>query len=40
MTAGAVTYAEPAAWRPAEDEVLLCCAVPVTCGGERIELEL
>jgi 2Fe-2S iron-sulfur cluster binding domain len=40
MTAGAVTYAEPAAWRPAEDEVLLCCAVPVACGGERIELEL
>ena len=40
MTAGAVTYAEPAAWRPAADEVLLRCAVPVARGGERIELEL
>ncbi len=40
MTAGAVTYAEPTAWRPAEGEVLLCCAVPAAGGGERIELEL
>jgi len=40
MMAAAATYAEPAAWRPAEDEVLLCCAVPAACGGERIELEL
>jgi ferredoxin-NADP reductase len=40
MTAGAVTYAEPTAWRPAEDEVLLCCAVPAAGGGERIELDL
>ena len=40
MTGGAVTYAEPAAWRPAADEVLLRCAVPVARGGERIELEL
>jgi hypothetical protein len=40
MTAGALTYAEPAAWRPAADEVLLRCAVPVARGGERIELEL
>ena len=40
MTAGAVTYAKPAAWRPAADEVLLRCAVPVARGGERIEPEL
>jgi ferredoxin-NADP reductase/predicted pyridoxine 5'-phosphate oxidase superfamily flavin-nucleotide-binding protein len=40
MTAGAVTYAEPTAWRPAADEVLLCCAVPAAGGGERIELDL
>jgi ferredoxin-NADP reductase len=26
MTAGRVTYAEPTAWRPADGEVLLCCA--------------
>jgi 2Fe-2S iron-sulfur cluster binding domain len=38
MTAGA--YAEPAAWRPAEDDVLLRCAVPAPCGDEHIELEL
>jgi ferredoxin-NADP reductase/predicted pyridoxine 5'-phosphate oxidase superfamily flavin-nucleotide-binding protein len=40
MTAGAVTYAEPTAWRPGADEVLLCCAVPAAGGGERIELDL
>jgi ferredoxin-NADP reductase/predicted pyridoxine 5'-phosphate oxidase superfamily flavin-nucleotide-binding protein len=40
MTAGAVTYAEPTAWRAAEGEVLLCCAVPAGGGGERIELDL
>ena len=40
ITAGRVTYAEPTAWRPAEDEVLLCCAVPAAGGGERIELDL
>ncbi len=40
MTAGCVTYAEPTAWRPAEGEVLLCCAVPAAGGGERIELDL
>jgi hypothetical protein len=40
LTAGRVTYAEPTAWRPAEGEVLLCCAVPAASGGERIELEL
>lgn len=40
MTAGRVTYAEPTAWRPAEGEVLLCCAVPAAGGGERIELDL
>jgi len=40
LTAGRVTYAEPTAWRPAEGEVLLCCAVPAADGGERIELEL
>lgn len=37
---GRVTYAEPIAWRPAEGEVLLCCAVPAQGGGERIELDL
>ncbi len=40
ITAGRVTYAEPTAWRPAEGEVLLCCAVPAQEGGERIELDL
>jgi ferredoxin-NADP reductase/predicted pyridoxine 5'-phosphate oxidase superfamily flavin-nucleotide-binding protein len=40
MTAGRVTYAEPTAWRPAEGEVLLCCAVPAEGGGERIALDL
>ncbi len=40
ITAGRVTYAEPTAWRPAEGEVLLCCAVPAAGGGERIELDL
>ena len=40
MTAGRVTYAEPTAWRPAQGEVLLCCAVPAAGGGERIELDL
>ena len=40
MSAGRVTYAEPTAWRPAEGEVLLCCAVPAAGGGELIELDL
>jgi ferredoxin-NADP reductase/predicted pyridoxine 5'-phosphate oxidase superfamily flavin-nucleotide-binding protein len=40
VTAGRVTYAEPTAWRPAEGEVLLCCAMPAAGGGERIELDL
>lgn len=40
ITAGRVTYAEPTAWRPAQGEVLLCCAVPAAGGGERIELDL
>jgi ferredoxin-NADP reductase/predicted pyridoxine 5'-phosphate oxidase superfamily flavin-nucleotide-binding protein len=40
ITAGAVTYAEPTAWRPADGEVLLCCAVPAAGGGGRIELDL
>jgi hypothetical protein len=40
ITAGRVTYAEPTAWRPAEGEVLLCCAVPAAGGGEGIELDL
>jgi uncharacterized protein len=40
LSAGRVSYAEPTAWRPAEDEVLLCCAVPAAGGGERIELDL
>ena len=37
ISAGRVTYAEPTAWRPADDEVLLCCAVP---ASQHIELEL
>jgi ferredoxin-NADP reductase/predicted pyridoxine 5'-phosphate oxidase superfamily flavin-nucleotide-binding protein len=40
LNAGRVRYAEPTAWRPAEGEVLLCCAVPAADGGERIELDL
>ena len=40
MTAGRVTYAEPTACRPAEGEVLLCCAVPAAGDGEHIALDL
>jgi uncharacterized protein len=40
MTAGRVTYTEPTAWRPAEGEVLLCCAMPAAGSGERLELDL
>lgn len=40
LVRGRVTYAEPTAWRPAEGEVLLRCAVPAQGGGERIELDL
>jgi uncharacterized protein len=40
LAAGRVTYAEPTAWRPAEGEVLLCCAVPAAGGGEHLELDL
>jgi ferredoxin-NADP reductase len=40
ITSGRVTSAEPTARRPAEGEVLLCCAVPATDGGGRIELDL
>jgi len=40
ITAGQVAYAEPTAWRPAEGEALLCCAVPAAEGGEHIELDL
>jgi len=39
LRTGSVTYAETTAWRPATDEVLICCARPAA-GGERIELEL
>ncbi len=40
MTAGRVTYAEPTAWRPADGEVLLCCAVPAAGSDKGIELDL
>ena len=40
LTAGRVTYAEPTAWRPADGEVLLCCAVPAAGDGAHIELDL
>ena len=40
LRSGSVTYAETTAWRPAADEVLICCARPAAVGGERIELEL
>jgi len=40
LTAGTVTYAEPTAWRPAEGEVLLCCAVPAAGGDGCIDLDL
>ena len=40
LRAGSVTYAEPTAWKPAEGEVLLCCARPAAGGGESIELDL
>lgn len=40
LRAGRVTYAEPTAWKPGENEVLLCCARPAAGGDERIELDL
>lgn len=40
LKAGAVTYAAPTAWQPAEGEVLLCCAMPAQGRDERVELEL
>lgn len=40
IVAGRVTYSEPTAWRPAEGEALLCCAVPARDGGEVLELDL
>ena len=40
LLSGRVTYAEPTAWRPADGEVLLCCARPAQDGGEHIELAL
>ncbi|MEH3024070.1 MAG: pyridoxamine 5'-phosphate oxidase family protein [Pseudomonas oryzihabitans] len=39
LLAGAVTYAREPVARVADDEALLCCAVPAT-GTERLELEL
>ena len=40
MTAGRVTYAEPTAWRPAEGEVLLCCAVPAPAAASASSCDL
>ncbi len=40
ITAGRVTYPEPTAWRPADGEVLLCCAVPAEGNDGPIELDL
>ena len=40
LLAGRVTYDQPTAWRPADGEVLLCCARPAQDGGEHIELDL
>lgn len=40
LLAGRVTYTEPTAWKPAEDDVLLCCARPAQDGGALIELAL
>lgn len=40
LLAGRVTYAQPTAWKPAQDEVLLCCARPAQGGGELVELAL
>jgi uncharacterized protein len=34
-----VTYAEPTAWKPAEGEVLLCCARPAA-GSAAVELDV
>jgi uncharacterized protein len=40
MLAGRVSYAEPTAWRPADGEALLCCAVLALDGAARLELNL
>jgi ferredoxin-NADP reductase len=40
LVAGRVTYAEATAWRPAEGELLPCCAVPARDGGENLLLGL
>jgi uncharacterized protein len=39
LRSGSVTYAEPTAWKPAEGEVLLCCARPAA-GGGSLELDI
>lgn len=40
LLSGQVVYRETPSWRPAEGEVLLCCAVPGAGGGETIELDI
>jgi uncharacterized protein len=39
LRSGSVTYAEPTAWKPAEGEVLLCCARPAA-GSASVELDV
>jgi ferredoxin len=40
VLAGAVSYAKPPTADVADDEALICCAVPAADGGDRLELEL
>ena len=39
LRSGRVTYTEPTAWKPAEGEVLLCCARPAA-GSVSLELDI
>jgi hypothetical protein len=40
LLSGQVVYRETPSWRPAEGQVLLCCAVPAAIDGDTIELDV
>jgi hypothetical protein len=40
LLSGQVVYRETPSWRPAEGQVLLCCAVPAAIDGDTIELDI
>jgi uncharacterized protein len=40
LRSGSVTYTEPTAWKPAEGEVLLCCARPAAGSASSVELDV